>query len=376
MIYLDYAASAPPFPQVLSRMSETACQMFGNPGALHTAGAQSRKTLQECRKVLAAEINVRPEEIFFTSGGTEANNWALHLISQNPGKNHIVCYAAEHSSVLEPVRALQQKGYAVTYLRPDSSGFLAPEAVENALRQDSGAICVQAVNNETGVIQDVDSLARIARRHRVRYFCDGVQSFGHVDQNLHKADMISLSAHKFGGPRGIGCLVVRQPYNPLPFHLGGGQEFGKRSGTENLPGIAGMALAARLSRETLALEAQRLKVLRQTLEQGLENICPGLQIAGQAAARSSILSCRFPGIPAEEMVMRLDLQGVCASPGAACAARSHEPSHVLLAMGYTPAEASEFVRFSLGPDTTQDQILQTIHIVEQIIQKRSKSNGT
>lgn len=375
MIYLDYAASAPPYPQVLSCLREVSGNVYANPGALHRAGAEARKILQDSRKVLAQNINVRPEEIFFTSGGTESNNWALQLCCSNQSKKHIVCFAAEHSSVLQPLDVLQQKGYHVTYLTTDSGGTLASQAVEDAIRPDTGLICVQAVNNETGVLQDVDAIARIARKHRIPYFCDAVQSFGHVQQNLHKADLISLSAHKFGGPRGIGCLVVRQPLLPSPFHLGGGQEFGQRSGTENLPGIAGMALASQISTEAHPSQASRLEALRSTLEQGLLEICPDLCIAGQEARRSTIVCCRFPGIPAEEMVIRLDSQGVCASPGAACAARSGAPSHVLLAMGFPSEEASEFVRFSLGWNTTREQILQTTDIVSQIIRKRSRAYG-
>lgn len=370
MIYLDYAASSPPFSEVLSHVSATAAEAYGNPGSLHSAGAKARQRLQESRFILAGLLKVRPEEIFFTSGATEANNWAVSSCCTAPGKKHIVCFCAEHSSVLEPVRLFQKKGYDVTYLSPDKSGRLDPDAVESALRRDTALLCVQAVNNETGVLQDVDALAQIARKHRVPYFCDGVQSFGHLSQNLHKASLISLSAHKLGGPRGVGCLVVRQPMDASALLLGGGQEFGRRSGTENTPGIAGFALAAQLCAQNLSREQQRQEKLRLLLEQGLQQVWPGAEIAGVSSPRSSILSCRFPGISAEEMVMRLDLAGICTSPGAACAARSSAPSHVLLSMGYSPEEAASFVRFSPGRCTTEAEILETIHAVETIQKKR------
>lgn len=375
MIYLDYAASSPPFPEVVQKISVVSQNIFGNPGALHAAGAQARKILQNSRSVLAQKINVRPEEIFFTSGGTESNNWAIRIGCSLPGKKHIVCFSAEHSSVLEPVRRMEQKGYSVTYLPPDRNGLLSPAAAEAALRPDTAMLCVQAVNNETGVIQDIDALSQIARSHRVPYFCDGVQSFGHLSQNLHKASLISLSAHKLGGPRGVGCLIVRQPLIPSPMILGGGQEFGSRSGTENLPGIAGVALAAELSCRELEAECFRLEGLRTLLEQELRRICPGLEIAGEHAPRSGILSCRFPGISAEEMVVRLDAAGICASPGAACAARSSKPSHVLLSMGYSPAEASEFLRLSPGRNTTEEDIRRTAAVIADCIQKRSTCHG-
>lgn len=362
MIYLDYTASAPPFPEVICRMSEVAGCAYGNPGAIHQAGAQARQILQESRKILAAALNVRPEEVFFTSGATEANNWALAIATADPRKKHIVCGKTEHSSLLKPVKQLQQKGYEVTFLSPDRQGRIHPEDAEMALRQDTALLCVQAVNNETGVIQDVQALAAVARKHRVPYLCDAVQSFGHVQQPLHKADMICLSAHKFGGPRGIGCLVIRQNLPAKPLLLGGGQEFGLRSGTENLPAIAGFALAVQL-----AQEQPHQEVLSRMLAQGFREICPELEIAGEEAHRSSILCCRFPGISGEKIVARLDQLGICASPGAACAAGSGKPSPVLLAMGYTESQAREFVRFSPGRLTTPEQIRAVVKAMEQIL---------
>lgn len=371
MIYLDYAASSPPFPEAITKMSDLSRSHFGNPGALHKAGSMGRKILQESRFILAKLTNVRPEEIFFTSGGTESNNWAVAAGAAAAGRNHIVCSAAEHSSVLAAVGQMRKKGYAVTYLNPDRTGRILPEAVEAVLRPDTALLCVQAVNNETGVLQDVDTLSDLCRSRGVRYFCDGVQSFGQVAQNLHRADFLSLSAHKLGGPRGVGCLIVRQPLSPAPLIVGGGQEFGLRAGTENLPAIAGFALAAKLAAGVLPREQARLKELTRLLETELRALVPDLRVAGEGADRSHILSCAFPGISAEEMVVRLDLRGICASPGAACAASSGKPSHVLLSMGYSPKEASEFVRFSPGRSITGEEILETVSAVADILKKRS-----
>lgn len=371
MIYLDYAASSPPFPQVLDTVSTVAREHFGNPGGLHTASAGARTVLQESRKALAALLHVRPEEVFFTSGGTESNNWAIMAGTAATGKKHIICSAAEHKSVLASVRKLQRNGYDVTYLNPARDGRIRPQDLEAAMRPDTALVCVQAVNNETGVVQDVDAIADIVHRRRARYLCDAVQSFGHLRQNLYKADFISLSAHKLGGPRGVGCLVVRYPNRIDPLILGGGQEFSLRSGTENLPGIAGFALAARLSADALDAEQCRLEALSRLLELELRKAVPGLQIAGEESLRSSILNCAFPGISAEEMVMRLDLKGICVSPGAACAAGSRDPSHVMLAMGYGPKEAGEFVRFSPGRNTTEAEILQTACAIADIVNKRN-----
>lgn len=365
MIYLDYAASAPPYPQVAERVAQVMAESFGNPGAIHGPGNQARRILQESRRTVAKLLGVREQEVFFTSGGTEANNWAVKL--GLPVKKHIVASAIEHKSVLEPLRRLEKQGYAVTYVAPDGAGQILAEAVEKSITADTGLICVQAVNNETGVIQDVDTLAALAKKRGIPYFCDAVQSFGHVRQDLSKASIVSLSAHKLGGPRGIGCLVIRYPYFPDPMILGGGQELGKRSGTENVPGAAGFARAAELS----AAEPERkLRELRDTLEGKLKEIVPNMVINGADAPRHpGILNCRFPGMTGEEMAARLDLKGICVSPGAACGARDGGASHVLLAMGQTERQAKEAVRFSLGRLTTVDEINATAQAVAEILKK-------
>lgn len=368
MIYLDYAASSPPFSEVNETVLRTSSDIFGNPGALHGAGARARAVLQESRRQLAAALNVRPEEVFFTSGGTEANNWAVKMACAASSRRRIVCAATEHSSVLETVKAMGRAGFQITWLNPDREGRIRPEALDAVIGPDTALVCVQGVNNETGVIQDVDNLAAAAHRAGAAYLCDGVQSFGHIRQNLHKADFISVSAHKLGGPRGAGCLVIRHPHRLPPLIHGGGQEFGLRSGTENLPGIAGFALAAQLSGRQLAREELRLRQLMQQFRDGLYDLCPGVTVAGNGAERSpGILCCRFPGITGEEMVIRLDEQGICASPGAACGAGSGKPSHVLLAMGYSPRETREFLRFSPGRDTTEEDIRKTLGAIGEII---------
>lgn len=368
MIYLDYAASFPPFPEVISECMNIAATVYGNPGSIHSAGNQARTVLQNSRKTLAQLLHVRPEEIFFTSGATEANNWAVKMLCTHSRKKHIICSAAEHASVLASVKTMQRSGYSVTLVNPDPLGRICLADIKKALRPDTALLCVQAVNNETGVIQDVDALADLAHSHGVPYFCDAVQSFGHVIQNLHKADVFSLSAHKFGGPRGIGCLVIRYPNTPVPLIDGGGQESGFRSGTENLPGIAGFSLAAQIITRQFPEESQRIESLMQYFQSRLRLICPQLQIAGAGIPRSpGILCCAFPGITGEELAMRLDLRGICVSPGAACSARSGNPSHVLLSMNYTPKEAAGFVRFSLGQSTTPEDIDKTLQAIADIL---------
>lgn len=368
MIYLDYAASSPPFSDVIEAISQISAEAFGNPSALHGAGAKARALLHQSRRQLALLLNARPEEIFFTSGGTEANNWAVKMCSAQAPKRHIVCSAMEHSSVLASVKSMERRGFRVSWLYPDRSGRIRPEEAASLMGSDTMLLCVQAVNNETGVVQDVDALADVAHKAGAAYLCDSVQCFGHISLNLQKADFISLSAHKLGGPRGIGCLVVRQPHSLPALIDGGGQEFGLRSGTENLPGIAGFVLAAQHSVSQLSCEVPRLQGLADQLQSGLRDISGDVEFAGDHTPRSpGILCCRFPGISGEEMVIRLNENGICASPGAACGTRSSQPSHVLLSMGYSSGEASEFLRLSLGRNTTAEEITTTLNVISKIL---------
>lgn len=373
MIYLDYAASAPPLEECCRLVSQIMGQAYGNPGALHGAGADARKVLQQSRRELAGLLGVQDREVFFTSGGTEANNWAVKLGCRCSSGKEILVSATEHKSLLESAYAMEALGFRVKLLYPDASGRIDPEAADRAMGTNTAMLCVQAVNNETGTIQDVDALSRVAKKHRVPFLCDAVQSFGHLDLPLHKADFVTLSAHKFGGPRGVGCLVARYPCTPGPLLHGGGQELGLRSGTENLPGIAAMALAARLSVEALPGEAARLRRLSFLLLEGLEQLDSRIVLNGGDARHPGIVNCCFPGISGEELTMRLDLQGICVSPGAACAARDPKPSHVLLAMGLGEDRARSSVRFSLGRNTTEDEIRQTIRAVESILCRRKES---
>ena len=370
MIYLDYAASSPPWQEAAQTVWDAMLMQFGNPGALHRAGADARYLLQQSRKTIAQLLGVRAEEVFFTSGGTEANNWAVKM-GCAPGRMHIVASAAEHKSVLEPLKRLQTEGYCVSLVSPGQDGILSPDAVRAALKPDTGLLCVQAVNNETGAMQDIAALSAVARQHGARFLCDGVQSFGHTAQPLSCADYISLSAHKLGGPRGVGCLVVRYPNSLQPMIDGGGQEFGARSGTENIAAIAGFTRAAQLSCEMQDKEFERLAKLSQTLLSGLHSVYPAMKLNGsEQHGYPGIRSCWFPGISAEEMVLRMDSMGICLSPGAACAARDPRPSHVLLSMGYPEQRARESVRFSMGRLTTPEEIEQTICAVREVLKAK------
>ena len=373
MIYLDYAASNIPYKECIELFCSMSLNHFGNPGAIHTSGNQARAILNRSRKTLAGLLGVRDREIFFTSGGTEANNWAVLLGCCQGHGREILVGATEHKSVLASARAMERRGFRVRILQPDRHGIFSPESVSAAVTSDTAMICIQAVNNETGVIQDVAALSRVARQHRVPFLCDAVQSFGHVAQDLSGADLISLSAHKFGGPRGVGCLVIRQSLQVQPLLHGGGQELGLRSGTENLPAIAAMARAAELSAQQLASESLRLVRLKTLFLSKLKEISADIEDnAPVDQTHPGILNCYFPGISAEELTVRLDAKGICVSPGAACSARDSEPSHVLRAMGYSPERAGQSLRFSFGRSTTQDEILQTASAIADILHPRKE----
>ena len=373
MIYLDYAASSIPYEECVQLLGSLSLTHFANPGALHGPGNQARAVLNRSRKSLARLLGVKDREVFFTSGGTEANNWGILLGCRQGRGREILVSATEHKSVLAAARAMEPRGFRIKLLYPDSSGRISPEAVSAAITSDTAMLCVQAVNNETGVVQDVRAMSEIARQHRVPYLCDGVQSFGHVRQDLTGADLVSLSAHKFGGPRGVGCLVIRQSLHPEPLLHGGGQELGLRSGTENLPAIAAMARAAELAAEGLDREIIRLEMLKNLLLTSLREADPRITAnADPSLSSPGIVNFHFPGISAEELTVRLDARGICVSPGAACSARDNQPSHVLLAMGHSRERAAQSLRFSLGRNTTEADIAQTVAAIEDILHIRKE----
>lgn len=369
MVYLDYAASFPPYSQAMEEMMGLSLELYGNAGGIHSRASQLRAILQQSRRTLAELLKVQPQELFFTSGGTESCNWAIKR-GIAPGKRHIIVSGLEHKAVLRSAESMKREGYSLTVVDADEKGLVSLARLEAAVRPDTGLIAVQAVNNETGVMQDVESIAEMARSRRIPYFCDGVQSFGHVSQPLGKASYTALSAHKLGGPVGIGALVVRQPYLLPPLMDGGGQELGRRAGTENIPAIAAFALAARLSCENLESEETRLAALGDSFIELLHAEAPGMEINGAGSPRQpGIINCFFPGISAEELAMKLDRNGICCSPGAACGARDGKPSHVLLSMGLGEDRATRSLRFSMGRDTGLSQLEYTAHTIGKILRK-------
>lgn len=372
MIYLDHAATTPPDEAVIRAMDACMRAAWHNPGAAYAAADAARRALRLCRQTVAGMLNAQPQEILFTSGGSEGNNQAAALTRGG----HAVVGATEHASVL---KAAESFADAVTLVPPDDQGRVSPGAVERALRPDTKLVAVQFANNETGVLQPVREIGALARSRRIPFLCDAVQAFGRVpvDVKALNIDLLTLSAHKFHGPRGAGCLYVRQGVPLKPLIEGGGQEFGLRSGTENVPAIEGMRVAAELAAADMAARSERDRALSQTFIECLKRLVPGCRLLGANALRlSGVMAVLLPGLPSEQAVADLDLLGIQVSGGAACAARAGRASHVYRAMGLSETDARCVLRISLGRENTSEDMDAAADAIAQVYSKRTGGKTT
>jgi cysteine desulfurase len=370
MLYLDHNAITPMRPEAISAV-ERALRVHGNPSSVHAAGRAARDLLDGARAQVAAALGARPAELVFTSGATEAAALAVRgvLGAAPPGRHRLVVTAVEHPCVLSLARALEREGTPVTVVPVDGQGRLDPEAFRAALGRDVALACAMRANNETGVLLPVPELALAAREVGAPLFCDAVQAAGRLALEVGelRADLVAITGQKLGGPRGAGALWVTPGLRLAPL-LGGEQERGRRGGTENLPGIAGLAaaLGAAVGQQP-ALE-ERLRALRDRLEAGLLAAVPGARVNGAGAPRlCNTCSVTFPGADAEALLMALDLEGLCASAGSACHSGSGSPSGVLLAMGMPEDEARATVRLSLGWTSTAAEVDQALALLPPLI---------
>ena len=362
MIYLDWAATAPTDPRVVEAMVRCMESCWQNPSAAYSAAGAARRALRKARKAVAELLNAAPQEVIFTSGATEANNQALALARGG----HAVISAIEHSSVLNAARAMCREA---TLVPPDADGRVSPGAVEAALRPDTRLISVQLANNETGVLQPAAEIGRLARARRVPFHCDAAQAFGHipVDVAALNVDLLSLSGHKLCGPRGVGALYVRQGTPLPPLIYGGAQELGLRAGTENLPAIVGLGVAAELAGAEMESLQARERALLAAFVDDLKRRVPACRVLGENAERlPGIVAVLLPGLPSEKAIAKLDLMGIQVSGGAACAARDAAPSHVCRAMGLSDADVACVLRVSIGPSTTKDNLRRAAEGIEEI----------
>ncbi|HEY1583973.1 MAG TPA: cysteine desulfurase family protein [Chthoniobacterales bacterium] len=375
MIYLDYNATTPLSEAARGAMEPYLGRHFGNPSSVHRAGRETRAALDDARDRLACSLGVKPHEIIFTSGGTEANNLALLGLARRnaPNGKHLVSNRAEHHAVLHALEQLERReGFEITWLELSPEGLIDPDALADAIRPETTLVSIMLANNETGVIQPLTEIAERCREHRVLLQSDMVQSFGKLNEPL-MADAASFAAHKFYGPKGAGFLYLRAGLPIDSIQFGGAQEGDRRPGTENVPAIIGMAAAAEEILVDLPNEQAREAKLRDRLWLGLERVYPeARQNAAGAPRLANTLNVSFPGFSSETMLMALDLEGVGASSGSACMVGSIVASHVLLAMGSAPERAGSAIRFSLGKETTLPEINATIAAVARIVERRSR----
>jgi len=374
MIYLDYNATTPCDPRVVEAMLPFFREHFGNPSSLHRFGQEARQAVEKARSVIARSIGARDEEIVFTSGGTESNNLAIRGVAQALRKkgNHLVTSSIEHHAVLNVFRALEKEGFAVTYLPVDREGLVHPEDLRKALRPETILVSIMHANNETGVIEPIEELSRIVREHGAVFHTDAVQTVGKVPIQVDDlgVDLLSASAHKFYGPKGVGFLYVRKGTRLAPQILGGHHERGRRAGTENVPGIVGMAKALEVAQDEMCEEARRVGTLRDRLEEELQARIPDIVVVSRGAPRlynTSLVLVEY--VEGESLLLNLDFEGICVSSGSACTSSSLEPSHVLLACGYPHALAHGSIRFSLGKWTTEEEISRVVSVFPGIVEK-------
>lgn len=369
-IYLDHNATTPVDAAVLDAMLPCFSGNFGNASSIHAFGQRARAAVESAREQVAALVNARPQEIIFTSGGTESDNHAIFGVAANSStcsaSPHIITSSIEHEAVLNTCQALEKQAVAVTYLPVSGSGLIDLHDLRKAIRPDTVLITVMHANNELGTLQPLEEIGRVAAEHDIYFHTDAVQSLGKipVDVKALQLDLLSLSGHKFYAPKGIGAIYVKGGTRLRPLLHGGHHQRGFRPGTENVAGIVGLGKAAEMARLSLEQDAARILALRNTLERGLLARVPDSRANAADAPRTPNTSnITFPGIEGEALIIALDLKGLACSTGAACSSGAVEPSHVLTAIGLAPDEARASIRFSLGRHTTAGEIEATLEIV-------------
>ncbi len=376
MIYLDHAATTPVRPEVLEAMHPYFLERFGNPSSLHASGLEARTAIEEARELIARVIGAAPQEVVFTSGGTESDNMAVRGVLHNScdQHDHVITSMIEHPAVLETCQAIEKLGHEVTYVPVDGEGRVNPSDVERAIKDNTRLISIMHANNEIGSVQPIAEIGAIAAAHNVYMHTDAVQSVGKIPVNVNdlNVNMLSLSAHKIYGPKGVGCLYVKKgtPLRPLVF--GGGHERGLRSGTENVPGIVGLSEAMRCAMADFS-DNTRIQSLRDILIDTVLQEIPDTRLNGGREHRlPNNANFSFSYIEGESLVLRLNAKGVAASTGSACSSKKLEPSHVLLAIGLDPVDAHGSLRLTLGRGTTQadiDYVCETLpSIVDELRQ--------
>ncbi len=374
LIYMDNAATTPMHPEVLKAMMPYLTDEYANPSTLYSFAGKPRQAIEDARNLVASLIGANAKEIYFTSGATESDNWAIKGTAyalESKGR-HIITSAIEHHAVIEPCQFLKKQGFEITFLPVDSDGLVDPNDVRNAITDQTILISIMHSNNEIGVIEPIAEIGAIAREKGILFHTDATQSVGKVplDVNQLNVDMLSLSAHKFYGPKGVGALYIRKGVRIANFMHGGGQENGKRAGTHNVPGIVGLGKAAELAKETMAEESQYLTRLRDKLIEGILTKIPDSRLNGHPTKRlPNIVNVSIKGVEGESMIISLDMLGICSSSGSACTSGTLEASHVLLALGLTHELAHGSLRLSLGRENTEEDVDAVLNALPGIVER-------
>ena len=366
-IYADNAATTALDDRAFEAMLPFLKEQYGNPSSHHFIGREAKRAIEKARKDIAGYFG--EGDVYFTSGGSESNNWAIKALAKlmiSSGKSHIITSAFEHHSVLNCCKELEREGFTVTYIKPDKDGIISPADVENAIGSNTGLVSIMYVNNELGTLQPIQEISKICRNNGVLFHTDAIQAVGKITLDAKAADLISFSAHKFHGPKGIGGLFVRKGLTLPSFIAGGNQEYGKRAGTENVAGIVAMAEALKNITNDC-----NVRKLTEKLITGLTEIS-GTHLNGSPCTDTGIVNIRFDGIDSESLMLMLDLKGICVSAGAACTTGNRESSHVLKAIGLSDKEAQSCVRFSLSRYNTENEIDEIISVTGNIAEQLRK----
>lgn len=371
MIYADNSATTRVKPEVLKKMMPFFEGEYGNPSSLYSFAYNAKRAVEEARGLVADVIGAKTREIFFTSCGSESDNWAIRGVADKYETGHIITSAIEHPAVMNTCKYLEKKGYRVTYIPVDELGRVSPEDIKNAISEDTILISIMAANNEIGTIQPIAEIGKIAKENKILFHTDAVQAYGHIPLNVDEMniDLLSLSGHKIGAPKGIGALYVRTGIKLSNLICGGGQERGRRAGTENVPYIAGLGEAARLAKENMAESAKKLTEMRERLIERVLKI-PYTKLTGDPKNRlPGLCSIVIEGIEGEALLLNMWNEGICASSGSACSSGSLDPSHVLLAIGLPHHIAHGSLRLSLGEDNEVGDEIKIAEAVERVAEK-------
>lgn len=373
-IYLDYAATTYTKPEVVEEMMPYFTEQFGNPSSVYTFARKSKSAVEAAREKVAKAIGANTDEIYFTAGGSESDNWALKGIAfANKKKgNHIIISAIEHHAMLHTCDFLKKNGFEITYLKVDENGFVDLEELKASITNKTILISVMFANNEIGTIEPVEEIAKIAHEHDVLFHTDAVQAVGHVPIDVKKMgiDLLSLAGHKFYGPKGVGALYIKRGTRIESLVHGGGQERSRRGGTENLPGIVGLGKAIELATENIEAKNAKIRELRDMLIEGITEKIPYAKLNGDRTKRlPGNVNFSFQFIEGESLLLLLDMKGICASTGSACSSGSLEPSHVLLALGLPHEMCHGSLRLTLGEETTKEDIDYVLEVLPPIVER-------